>query len=321
LFTAKGNGIIGSTRFPWERFGDFVSVGADRFSILLSLLLEAGLIDDGESATVTLGTNRHIFVPSECLDKQKAVIILAHYDCVAGSPGANDNGAAVFLLVEMARSLRRTGAANWLIIFTDKEELQKGEKLTSQGAFRLAQGMKEIGFKNNPCFIFDTAGRGGTLVVSTTAKFLLRANPDSLWSGASLSMRRAVEDLNYRAMDAARRLNLMRFLLLPTPFSDDAGFFRAGFPAQTITVLPEAEAARFQLLIRRNPALVYGLIADQGDGLRSNGLNRQSVPGENGLAAFPETWQLINSDRDTADTLTPEHFGMVRMFARALCGR
>jgi hypothetical protein len=303
---------VGGERFPWNRFGDFVSAGADRFSLLVSLLEEGGLVGDVDSATVTLAGHRHIFVPADRLDKKKAVILLAHHDCVAGSPGANDNGAAVFLLIEAVLNLRRNRIPNWLVIFTDKEELQRGEKLTCQGAFRLAQVMKEAGFKKNPCFIFDTVGRGGTLVISTTAKYLLRDNPELLWSGASLTMRKAVEDLNYRALDAARRLNLMRISLLPTPFSDDAGFFRAGFPAQTITALTEGEAFRFQLLVRRNPAVINSLIAEQGG----------AAPGmdESGSFSYPETWRLINSPRDTADTLTPEHFSMIRKFAQVLCG-
>jgi hypothetical protein len=306
----KGNNENGNP--PWNRFGDFISVGADRFAVLLSLLQEAGLIDDEEGAypgksVVTLAGRRHIFVPAKHLDKRKAVILLAHYDCVEGSPGANDNGAAVFTLVRAALNLRKRGVKDWLVIFTDKEELCKGEKLTAQGSFALARGMKEAGFKNNPCFIFDTVGRGETLVISTTAKYLLKERANLSWSTESLSMRKAVEDLNYRALEAARKLNLTRLVLLPTPFSDDAGFFRAGFPAQTITVLPQQEVSPFHLMVRRNPAVIHGLFADTagtGDG-----------------AFYPETWRLINSPRDTADTLTPEHFGMIEKFARALCMR
>jgi Iap family predicted aminopeptidase len=303
----------------WERFGDFTTfasftsftaIGADRFSILLSLLKEAGLIDDSAGATVTLSGHRHIFVPAEGLDKKKAVILLAHYDCVAGSPGANDNAAAVFMLIEAARNLRKERVKDWLIVFTDKEELQKGERLTAQGSFSLARGMKEIGFKNNPCFIFDTVGRGETLVISTTAKYLLKESVNMSWSTESLSMRKAVEDLNYRALDAARRLNLSRLVLLPTPFSDDAGFFRAGFPAQTITVLPYEEVSPFQLLVRRNPQLIHSLVAAPSAAAESAGND----------VSYPETWRLINSPRDTARTLTPAHFGMIEKVARVLCG-
>lgn len=309
-----GNGNAG--RPPWNRFDDFISVGADRFAILVSLLQEAGLIDDGGGArygrsVVTLAGQRHIFVPAKSLDKRKAVILLAHYDCVAGSPGANDNGAAVFTLIEAAWNLRKNGVKDWLVIFTDKEELCKGERLTDQGSFALACGMKEAGFKNNPCFIFDTVGRGETLVISTTAKHLLKERANLSWSTESLTMRKAVEDLNYRALEAARKLNLTRFVLLPTPFSDDAGFFRAGFPAQTITVLPRREASSFHLFVRRNPAAIHSLVAEAEDAAARVGNN----------GAYPETWRLINSPQDTADTLTLESFGMIEKFAHALCVR
>ena len=299
----------------WDRFGDFISVGADRFAVLVSLLKEAGLIDDGArpgGSVVALAGRRHIFVPAKHLDKRKAVILLAHYDCVAGSPGANDNGAAVFTLAQAAWNLRKTGVKDWLVIFTDKEELRKGEKLTDQGAFMLAHGMKEAGFKNNPCFIFDTVGRGETLVISTTAKHFLKESANLSWSTESLTMRKAVEDLNYRALEAARKLNLVRLVLLPTPFSDDAGFFRAGFPAQTITVLPQQEVSPFHLLVRRNPAVIRNLVAEAEDAAVSAG---------NEGAFYPETWRLINSPRDTADTLTPEGFDIIEKFARALCMR
>jgi hypothetical protein len=36
---------------------------------------------------------------------------------------------------------------------------------------------------------------------------------------------------------------ILPLALPPTPFSDDAGFLRAGLAAQTITVLPAKEAA------------------------------------------------------------------------------
>jgi hypothetical protein len=178
--------------------------------------------------------------------------------------------------------------------------------------------MKEAGFKNNPCFIFDTVGRGETLVISTTAKHLLKESVNLSWSTESLTMRKAVEDLNYRALDAARKLNLTQLVLLPTPFSDDAGFFRAGFPAQTITVLPRQEVSPFHLMVRRNPAVIHSLVAEEGTAAKAENTAGTNASVCNG-AFYPETWRLINSPRDTAETLTPESFGMIEKFARALC--
>jgi hypothetical protein len=298
---------IGTGCPPWHFFELFTTEKADRFSLLCALLKEMGLIHD-DHAVVTLSGNRHVFVAPPVLNKKKAVILLAHYDCVPGSPGANDNAAALFIMVEVARNLRAGQVPDWLVIFTDNEELQKGDPITNQGSFSLALALKKAGFRNNPCFIFDTVGRGETLVVSTTAKYLLKGVADASWSSASLTMRKAVEDLHYKALEAARSIPVSRLALLPTPFSDDAGFFRAGFPAQTITVLPAEEASRFQELTRRNPAVIQTLIAET------------KSPGEAGVtASYPETWHLINSAKDTKETLTPEHFGMIMRFAQALC--
>jgi hypothetical protein len=54
----------------WNRFDDFISVGADRFAILMSLLQEAGLTGGRcgachERSVVTLAGQRHIFIPAK----------------------------------------------------------------------------------------------------------------------------------------------------------------------------------------------------------------------------------------------------------------
>jgi hypothetical protein len=292
------------SRLPWNRFSGFIDPDCDRFEHLVSLLEETGLFGSKKPPVVSLEGGKHIIVSAEQVNKQRTIFLIAHYDRTAGSPGANDNAAAVFILTAAAMKLRAEHTRDWLVIFTDKEELKPESHLKDQGAFTLARALKQAGFKNNLCFIFDTVGRGDTFIISTTAKHLLREAAS--WSAASLSMRRAIEDLNYRALEAARNVNLTRLLLLPTPFSDDAGFFLAGFPAQTITMLPADEAARFQSLIRAKPALLSGLI---------------SGTAPTGDDTWPHTWRLINSPADTAETLTPGYFSLIESFIHALCSR
>jgi hypothetical protein len=292
------------SRLPWNRFSSFIAPPCGRFERLLALLEETGLVGTKKPPVVSLEGGKHIIVSAEQVNKQRTVFLTAHYDRTEGSPGANDNAAAVFILTAAAMKLRAEKTRDWLIIFTDKEELKPDSSLKDQGAFTLARALKQAGFKKNPCFIFDTVGRGDTFIISTTAKHLLREA--AAWTTASLTMRRAIEDLNYRALEAARNVNLTRLFLLPTPFSDDAGFFLAGFPAQTITMLPADEAARFQSLIRTKPALLSGLIAG-------------NIP--TGDDTWPHTWRLINSPADTAETLTTEHFSHIENFIHALCSR
>jgi hypothetical protein len=230
-------------------------------------------------------------------------ILAAHYDRVPGSPGANDNSAAVFLLLETAMRLREDRAEGWLIIFTDREELSPGESLTRQGSYALGLGLKNAGFGGGMVYSFDACGAGDTLIISTTAEELLKAE-----GGPGVRRaRQRVRELRDRALGAARDLGMDRVLLLPTPFSDDAGFLRAGVAAQTITVLPREEAARFAALLRKEPGLSAALLSRERQGPWGAGL-------------IPETWRSLNGPADSRLRLTPRHYGRIIRFARTLCG-
>jgi hypothetical protein len=90
------------------------------------------------------------------------MVLVAHYDRAADSPGANDNSAAVFLLIETALKLRQKKVTDWMIIFTDKVELTAGEGLTRQGSYALAAGLRQAGLGGGRFFIFDACGTGDT---------------------------------------------------------------------------------------------------------------------------------------------------------------
>ncbi|MDR0496723.1 MAG: M28 family peptidase, partial [Treponema sp.] len=101
---------------PWQRFMEYISLTADRFSILNELLKEAGL----EHKVIDIAGGRHfIIAPPLQEDKQlrrPPIILVAHHDRTEGSPGANDNSAGVFLLIETAMRLIRKNINNWLVI-------------------------------------------------------------------------------------------------------------------------------------------------------------------------------------------------------------
>jgi hypothetical protein len=67
-------------------------------------------------------------------------------------------------------------------------------------------------------------------------------------------------------------------------------------------------------MVRRNPAVIHSLVAEE-EAATGAETNSPMCDG----AFYPETWRLINSPQDTADTLTPESFSMIEKFARALC--
>ncbi|MDR3139651.1 MAG: Zn-dependent exopeptidase M28 [Treponema sp.] len=296
-------------KIPYRRFRDFIAPGADRFAILLALLEELRLAP----SVVTLAGNRHILISSETeghpeergpAGKGRAadIILAAHYDRAAGSPGANDNGAAVFMLIETALKMREDKTNPWRIIFTDKEELGPGEGIRDQGSYTLAKHLKEKGFNKSRVFIFDACGAGDTLIISTMTDRLLKNDRRP----GTARTRYLAAQLRGQALKTARDILLERVLLLPTPFSDDAGFLRAGIPAQTITVLPAEEAVPFISFLRNKPDFADALISREV----------QELHGRNFI---PATWRSLNGPGDNQSRLTPRHFEQVVRFARALC--
>jgi hypothetical protein len=299
--TSRGKAL---TDPPFHRFADFIGPRADRFAILTSLLPEMGL----RHLVLPVAGNRHIVISPPGTEQgfpfqgRAVTILTAHYDRVAGSPGANDNSAAVFLLLKAARRLGNQGGAPWLLILTDKEELGPGQGLREQGSYSLGETLRRGGLGKARIFSFDACGTGDTLVISTVTDTLLR-NEEGTGALRTRSSFRALRD---RALRAARDLSLDRVLLLPTPFSDDAGFLRAGISAQTITVLPRAEASAFASLVRSRPELSGALISRE----RAR---------ETGPAHIPATWRRLNTEGDTHYQLSPEHFDTVIRFAEELC--
>jgi hypothetical protein len=288
------------TQIPWQRFTDFIAPAADRLTILKETLKEAGL----EYKVTEIAGSRHLVIapPSDQLKavgRHPPVILLAHYDRAKDSPGANDNSAGVFLIIETATRLIKKNKTNWLIIFTDREELKTGDRIQAQGAYALAEGFKNSKMEKARVFIFDACGRGDTLVISTTLESLLKKETAREKLKDSMALRKF-------ALDTARNLSMAKVLLAPTPFSDDVGFFRAGLIAQTVTMLPSKECIQLVADLRKNPELAEALI---------NAKIRQASH----LQSIPDTWRSLNTPADSHLRLTPENFRTVVRFAEALC--
>jgi len=289
--------------FPWRYFKDFIAKDADRFAILKTILEDSPL----HYQTLEIAGNRHILITpthNGAFSQHASFILVAHYDRTSGSPGANDNSAGVFILLETACKLIASGTQNWMLIFTDKEELQAGESIVDQGAYSLALELKTHHMERANIFCFDACGSGDTLIISTTADYLLKKE------GGGVRLQKAVRNLQQRALDAARRLGMAKVLLAPTPFSDDAGFLRAGLAAQTITMLPSSECSSLMTALRKNRGIAEVLI---------NAEVRHADLYHTHDDFIPETWRILNSQNDSFERLTPKHFNDVIRFAKALC--
>ncbi|MDR2160001.1 MAG: Zn-dependent exopeptidase M28 [Treponema sp.] len=293
---------------PYSRFADFIAPGADRYGILGSLIDMMGF----NSLVFPVGERRHFFIlPRGRRFKaaggfpfrgQSPVILAAHYDRVAGSPGANDNSAAVFQLLRTALRLTELETGYWIMIFTDGEELGAGEGFENQGSFALAELLRQGGLGDARVFIFDACGTGDTLIISSTTDYILRNER----SAATRKARQLVGELREHAMETVRNLRLDKVLVVPTPFSDDAGFLRGGIPAQTICMLPAEEAASYASLLRMRPEFADFFLA----GAIRNTADRFNIP---------ETWRCLNGPSDSRLRLTPAYFDRVVRFAAALC--
>jgi hypothetical protein len=294
---------------PYDRFFDFIAPQADRLGVLMEHTEKLGL----NAIVIAIEEKRHFFIFPQGTNLkfsvsrtfpfrgQNPVVLTAHYDRVSDSPGANDNSAAVFQLLKVAIRLDTLNFNNWIIIFTDKEELQIGEGITAQGSYSLAKNLRKWGLTNARIFNFDACGTGDTFVFSSTVDYLLKKNKRT-------GFRRASQTITYlreKALSAASQLHL-KVLSVPIPFSDDAGFLQGGIPAQTITMLPADEARAFDLVLCKRPDFADLLIS----GSTINTTARQLVP---------ETWRCLNGPLDTPVRLTPKYYESIVSFAIELC--
>jgi len=295
---------------PYDRFFYFIAPRADRYKTLLQTIEKLGL----NSTVISVSGNRHIFIfPPEIKSLRSAggvfpfsgqtpYLLTAHYDRVAGSPGANDNSIAVFHLLRAATLLARRNIGQWIIIFTDKEELSPGEKFETQGSFTLAKKLKSWGLEKAKIFNFDACGTGDTFIFSTITDFVLRNGERPNVA----KMKNDIQLLRNHALKTADQLNIDKVLLAPTPLCDDMGFLRAGFAAQTVTMLPSTEASQFQEVLRKHPEFTSLLVS----GEIKNSPERELLP---------ETWRNMNSPADEHFRLTPQFFDQVTDFMVELC--
>ena len=207
--------------------------------------------------------------------------VIAHYDRFPGSPGANDNSAAVFALMNWAASLvqntmvepvestagAQRGAApgnfhNIRLIFTDGEELGAAGGVAEQGAFPLAQVFRRLGITNDDIFVFDCMGRGDVPILTQTI----------LPPKTAARFVKEFSALEQRAAALLQASANGRWFSLPCNYSDNASFIANGIPAVAITLLPSAEVT----------AATRGQI--------------------------PQTWQQLHTPADNLDSLTPQSF-------------
>lgn len=264
-------------------FNDFIAPDCNRAAFIQNYLKAAGL----EAPILQMEGKNHIYVKfpqSQYNSMFRIKTVIAHYDRFPGSPGANDNSAAVFCLLEWAAKLAaipavecprsgciETTAArgsttaqfhNIRLTFTDGEELGAAGGVAEQGAFPLAQVFRRLGITNDDIFVFDCMGRGDVPILTQTI----------LPPKTSARFVKDFSTLEQRAASLLQASANGRWFSLPCNYSDNASFIANGIPAVAITMLPSAEVTA----------------ATRGE--------------------TPLTWQLLHTAGDNLASLTPQSF-------------
>lgn len=236
-------------------FSRFIAPDCNRMEFIQKKLNAAGL----DTAVFALEGKNHIYVKfpqSQYNPMFKIKTVIAHYDRFEGSPGANDNSAAVFCLMEWAVTLaRKPGFHNVRLIFTDGEELGEGG-VNEQGAFALAREFKKLGLTRDDVFVFDSMGRGDVPVICE--------NDFSSKVPATLVNR--ILDLENAAEKILKEASGGKWFKLKTAYSDNASFIVNGIPAIAITMLPSSEVS---FALKGEEPLTWKLFHTRNDNLAS----------------------------------------------------
>ncbi len=151
----------------------------------------------------------------------RVLVLIAHHDAVPGSPGANDNGAAVGILLHLLGRLVRTPPSGLRVrlLFTAAEELGY------LGARAYVEGMALTGMVG--VLSLELCGIGDSLVIWDAERD----------AGFLQGVSRAFEGLGLRRDESYHVVGR-----IPVFGSDHRAFAAAGIPAYGLSVVPGREA-------------------------------------------------------------------------------
>lgn len=273
-------------------FNDFIAADVNRRDFLLDWFLNHGI----DTSLVPIDGSQHIYIkfPQKCYDPRfRMKTLLIHYDRVPNSPGANDNSAAIYQVLDLILRLKNTKKVhNLRIFFTDGEELGAVGGVSDQGAFGIATRFKKFGMVNDDIYAIDMCGRGDVLVISSTGKKVCGTE----------SFKRKFEDLYERTVSLAQKVSPQKWVTLPVPYSDNAAFIASGIPAVAITVLPRDEATALMRNLQKDKNFEKSLLDHKVESTEQ----------------LPLTWRFMHTQFDAPESLTQESFVLMAKFLDAL---
>lgn len=277
-------------------FAEFLKPNCNRFEYLKSWITKLEI----PFTVLPIESKNHIFInfPKSCYSPLfKTKTLLVHYDRVENTPGANDNSAAVCQVLIWAKKIYNSPIVhNLRIIFTDGEELGCTK---DQGAYGIASLYKKLGISQDEVFVLDGCGRGDILVVSTAGKNLkIKGNYQS-----------AFEALYNKAISLATKTSPNKWITIPVPYGDNAGFIACGIPAVAITVLPAEEATVYMRQLQKEKTFSRTVL-DRKVGTKFSEKAKNLIEKEK----LPWTWRSMHTKYDDIPILSQEAFILMDRF-------
>lgn len=277
--------------FHSEDFLEYIKKDTSRADFIQNWLKERGI----DSHRTIIEGKSHILVQfdSQFYNPQfKIKTVIAHYDRVEGSPGANDNSSSDWLLMNWAVELSAMRSFhNVRIYFTDGEELGWNTGVSEQGAYGIASVFKRLGITSDDVYVFDCCGRGEVPILSRT----------TIPEKAPKHFIEDFNDLYERTQDLLRRSCPGRWMTLPVPYSDNASFLACGIPAVALTMLPADEASSYARELLRNKELEDAVLNRESSKKKRI---ETSSPEYGYKSRLPATWRLFHTENDNAGSLT-----------------
>ncbi|MEZ4600035.1 MAG: M28 family peptidase [Syntrophotaleaceae bacterium] len=114
---------------------------------------------------------------------EKRLLVVAHYDTVAVSPGADDNASGVAVLLELARVLHNSGPALTLqfaaVNLEENERLDPPTGSGLRGSSALAKHAADQGWLINGVIVLESVAYAGPQAVQTAPKGLPLEVPET----------------------------------------------------------------------------------------------------------------------------------------------
>jgi Zn-dependent M28 family amino/carboxypeptidase len=144
-----------------ERAADYIT---DSLRSLDYEITEQRFTDNGRPFRNIIATHQGLTRPNE------QVVVLAHYDTVAGTPGADDNASGVAVMLEIARVLARFSferTINFIGVSLEENENDDEPCSGTRGSQALAAYAREIGWNISGVIVLESVAYAGENVVQT----------------------------------------------------------------------------------------------------------------------------------------------------------